>query len=68
MRHLADPEPSIERLYEARERRRREQEQLRERLRNASSIGEYLEIKLASEKPEPQQTANRGYEELKTRR
>lgn len=61
-------EPSIQRFYEAQERREMERVQLRERLKNAASIGEYLEIKLANEKPEPQQTANRGYASVKGQR
>lgn len=60
-------EPSIERFYQAQERREREREWRRHRLANAVSLADFHEIKLADAVDPTQQTANVGYPRLKLR-
>jgi hypothetical protein len=51
-------QPSLDRWYEAQERKRIEIERRRARLAGASSLAEWHEIKIADAVPPSQQTAN----------
>jgi hypothetical protein len=62
-----EPAPSLDRLYEARERRRLEQERRKAKQDHSLSLSEYHEAKYAERKPRLQQTANLAYPKLKGR-
>jgi hypothetical protein len=63
-----DAEPSLERLYEARERRLAALERKRAAVGNVGSLEEYHAAKYADARPTVQQTANMGHMAIKKRR